>query len=54
MKERYSTSRIWISDLEIPAITDSLQSPAVPTELSVVGKLICNKQSLFSNYVICK
>ena len=29
-------SRIWTSDLEISANADRLQSPALPTELSVV------------------
>ena len=43
MKERYSTE----PDLNqrISAITDSLQSPALPTELSVFS----NMQCLFSN-----
>ena len=54
MKETYSTEPDLNQRPRDFSITDSLHSPALTTELSVVCKLICNKQSLFSNDVICK
>ena len=36
-------SRIWTSDLEISDIEPDLQSPALPTELSVVGIILNNR-----------
>ena len=36
-------SRIWTSDLEISDFEPDLQSPALPTELSVVGIFMNNR-----------